>query len=86
MISNSYPNCFTSFTRSLEVVDQTCDYQSQDNSSNHPLIAYDGLHVRAGSTSDPDINIVTINELIKAVQTSKSGADNTKVEALIEVS
>ena len=34
---------------------------------------------------DADINVVTINELIKAVQTSKSDADNTKVEALIEV-
>ena len=40
----------------------------------------------AEDSSDPDINVVTINELIKAVQTSKSGADNTKVEALIEVS
>ena len=37
-------------------------------------------------TIDPDINIVTINELIKAVQKSKSDADNTKVEQLIEVS
>ena len=35
---------------------------------------------------DPNINLVTINELIKAVQTSKSDVDNTKVEALIEVS
>lgn len=37
-------------------------------------------------TIDPDINVVTINELIKAVQKSKSDADNTKVEQLIEVS
>ena len=39
----------------------------------------------AEDTIDADINVVTINELIKAVQTSKSDADNTKVEALIEV-
>merc|ERR1712223_1602514 len=36
-------------------------------------------------TIDPDMNIVTINELIKAVQKSKSDADNTKVEQLIEI-
>ena len=38
-----------------------------------------------GEEVDADDSLVTINELIKAVQTSDSQMDSSKVEAMIEV-
>ena len=45
----------------------------------------DGTKTISDDELESDDNLVTINELIKAVQTSGTNIDNSKVEAMIEV-